>query len=363
MNVSSIEWAVDAPPTAGIEIRSRRGNLLSEKYLFSDKNGKEVTEKKWNKLIPSFRGPVDTVRTPGDDWSNWSRPYETPGQLFLSPVPRRYVQLETRFLSDDPFLSASLDEIALRYDNPLAAETRGEIYPPRVEPGQLGEFTYFLRTSLGTRSTGFDQIALTSTAEVWFRDLRIDGETVSVQEEVVENGVLLTLERPVRRSSLVEIDFQSTLVLNQTRFDAFLASTELGTSVRQQVDPGDASEEVDSQVNFISLPNNSHLIGDLTFSGQIFTPNGDGIGDRLRVEFDLLKVLVPRPIRLSIFDLSGRQIQVLEEVEATASRVGLEWDGRGKNGQLVAPGLYIAHIEVEGDVQTETASRSIAVVY
>ncbi|MBT4501024.1 MAG: hypothetical protein HOC74_25060 [Gemmatimonadetes bacterium] len=175
--------------------------------------------------------------------------------------------------------------------------------------------------------------------------------------------MLLTLEQPVRRSSLVEIDFQSTLFLNQTRFDAFLANTRLDASVRQQVDPGDASEEVDSQVNFISLPSNSQLIGNIVFSGEIFTPNGDGIGDRLRVEFDLLKVLVPRPIRLSAFDLSGRRVKMLEGEEATASHLGLEWDGRDESGQLVAPGLYIVRIEVEGDMQTEAVNRSIAVVY
>ena len=363
MNVSSIEWEVDTPTAARIEIRSRSGNLLSEQLTFYDKNGKEVTEKKWNKLIPSFRGPVDTLRTPGEDWSNWSRPYGKSGQLFLSPVPRRYVQLEARFISEDPFLRGILDEVALIYDNPLAAETRGEIYPPMAEPGQRGEFTYFLLTSLDSRNAGFDQVMLTSTAGVQFRSLRIDGETVSIQEEIVENGMLLTLERPVRRSSLVEIDFQSTLFLNQTRFDAFLANTRLDASVRQQVDPGDASEAVDSQVNFISLPNNSHLIDNITFSGGIFTPNGDGIGDRLRVEFDLLKVLVPRPIRLSVFDLSGRRVKMLEEEEATASHVGLEWDGRDASGQLVTPGLYIVRIEVEGDIQTQAVNRTIAGVY
>ena len=361
VNISSIEWSVDEPPDTRMEIRSRTGNLLAEEYTFYDKNGKEVTENRWNKLIPSFRGPIDTVRTPGADWSNWSRGYHTSGQLFLSPVPRRFVQLEVHFLSDDPFGAAALEEIALNFGNPLASETLGEIYPTQADPGQAVDFTYFLRTVLEAGSIGFDQVMLTSTAGVGFRGLRVDGEEMPVEVEEVEGGVRLTLAQSVRRSSLVEIDFRSTLFLNQTLFDAFLLDT--AQNVRQQVDRGDASSEVVSEVNFISLPGDRRLIDGIAFSRTIFTPNGDGNGDRLRLEFNLLKLLVPRSVRVAIHDLSGRQVRMLGDGEATAGRVELEWDGRDGSGRLVAPGIYLVHIQVEGDVQTETVSRSVAVAY
>ena len=363
VNISSLEWSVDMPPDTRIGLRSRSGNLLSEEYTFYDKNGKEVTEKKWEKLIPSFRGPIDTLRTPGADWSNWSQPYETSGQLFLSPVPRRFVQLEARFLSDDPFSAVSLEEMTLHFDNPLAAQTRGEIYPTRADPGKHSDFTYFLGTVLEAGSAGFDQIMITSTAGVQFSRLRVDGEEIAVEVEKVGNGVRLTLEQPLLRSSLVEVDFQSTLFLNQTRFDAFLFNTALDATVRQQVDRGDASEEVASEVNFISLPDDRRLVEGIAFSSPVFTPNGDGIGDRLRLEFDLLKLIVPRPIRVSIHDLSGRRVHVLKDVETTAGRVEMEWDGRDGNNQLVLPGIYIVHIEAEGDAQTEKVRRLISVVY
>ena len=182
-----------------------------------------------------------------------------------------------------------------------------------------------------------------------------------VEVEEVEGGVRLTLAQSVRRSSLVEIDFRSTLFLNQTLFDAFLLDT--AQNVRQQVDRGDASSEVVSEVNFISLPGDRRLIDGIAFSRTIFTPNGDGNGDRLRLEFNLLKLLVPRSVRVAIHDLSGRQVRMLGDGEATAGRVELEWDGRDGSGRLVAPGIYLVRIQVEGDVQTETVSRTVAVAY
>ena len=144
-HITALHWDVDAPPGARLEIRSRTGNALQETYVFYDKNGKEVTQKRYDKLIPSFRGAIDTLRTPGADWSTWSRPYDTSGQLFLSPAPRRYVQLELRFVSEKPLASAALNELRIEYNQPLAQTTRAEIFPPRSEPGQTGNFTYYYR--------------------------------------------------------------------------------------------------------------------------------------------------------------------------------------------------------------------------
>ena len=84
---------------------------------------------------------------------------------------------------------------------------------------------------------------------------------------------------------------------------AYLASSRLGAEIRQPVDPGDASETVESEVVFVSLPVGRGLVGKVSLSSSVLTPNGDGIGDRLEVEFDLLKVLEPRPVRGAIYDL------------------------------------------------------------
>ncbi|NKB66532.1 MAG: hypothetical protein GKR89_05685 [Candidatus Latescibacteria bacterium] len=363
MNLSALSWIADLPAATRIELRSRTGNLLAEEYAFYDKNGKEVTQKKWDRLIPSFRGPVDTVRTAGSDWSPWSRTYRQSGQVFLSPTPRRYAQLEARFFSDDPHQAATLNEVALEFGTPLASRTQGEIHPTQVPPGQASLFTYFLRSTLSSSDGGFDRLELVSSAGVDFRQMRVDGVVVSARLEILEDGIAVQLDTPVRRTSLVEIDFESTLFLNQTRFDAFLFNTGQDGQVRQRVDPGDATDQIDSQVNFVSLPNSGRLIGAMALSSPVFTPNGDGINDRLQLTFDLLKVLVPRPLDVSLHDLAGRLIRRLSTDRTTAGHIVLEWDGLDHNSGQVPPGLYMLRIEVEGDDHTDSHSRLVGVAY
>ncbi|HIL11764.1 MAG TPA: hypothetical protein EYG11_24010 [Candidatus Latescibacteria bacterium] len=362
-HVSAIDWTADTPVATLVEIRSRTGNLLDEQYIFQDKNGKQVTEKKYAKLIPSFKGAIDTIRTPGADWSNWSRAYETSGQVFLSPGPRRYVQLDARILSEAPYNAATFDDIILEFNNPLAQATAAEVFPNQAPPGKMSQFTYYLRSDIDASSRGFDQIQLTSTAGTRFRAVRSAGETLTATVEEIEHGFKIHLDTPVQRSTLVEIDFESTLYFNQTRFDAFLFNSGLSETVRQPVDSGDAETAISSNQVFVSLPNNQQLFSDLSLSSPVLTPNGDGISDHLQIEFDLLKVLSPRPVVIGVYDLSGRQIALISDAAATASRQRLAWDGRDTQGRTVAPGVYILRISVEGDALTRSESRLISVAY
>ncbi|MDE2740280.1 MAG: hypothetical protein OXI58_01720 [Gemmatimonadota bacterium] len=360
--ISALDWRALVPPNTRLEIRSRTGNLLDEEYSFYDKNGKEVSARKYDKLIPSFRGRIDTVRTIGSDWSNWSPVYEVSGQGFLSPGPRQFAQIEVQLLSEDPFSAPALETLTLHFHPPLVQQTQAEIYPAEVDPGAPQNFTYFLRSTATSANRGFDQILLSSSAAVRFRALRINGEEASVQIEERDDGPLLVLDRAVRRSGLLEIDFESTLYLNQTRFDALLFNSSLEGQM-QQVDAGDASEAVASETVSVALPAASDLLDNLTISTQLLTPNGDGIGDRLALEFNLLKVLDPRTVRVAIFDLTGRQVHLLSEAEQVAGRVALEWDGRDHTGDLVAPGNYVLYVEASGDARTDQVSRIISVAY
>ena len=362
-HVSAIDWTADTPAATMVEIRSRTGNLLDEQYIFQDKNGKQVTEKKYDKLIPSFKGAIDTIRTPGADWSNWSRAYETSGQVFLSPGPRRYVQLDARILSEDPYNAATFNDIILQFNNPLAQATAAEVFPSQALPGKMSQFTYYLRSDIDASSRGFDQIQFTSTAGARFRAVRSAGATLTATVEEIEHGFKIHLDTPVQHSTLVEIDFESTLYFNQTRFDAFLFNSGLSATVRQPVDSGDAETTISSNQVFVSLPNNQQLFSDLSLSSPVLTPNGDGISDHLQIEFDLLKVLSPRPVVIDVYDLSGRQIALISDAPATASRQTLAWDGRDTQGRTVAPGVYILRVSVEGDALTRSESRLISVAY
>ena len=71
-NITAIDWSADQPSGAQLLLRSRSGDRVIEQNRYFDKNGKEVTEKRYEKLIKSFRGASETTLQPGNGWSTWS---------------------------------------------------------------------------------------------------------------------------------------------------------------------------------------------------------------------------------------------------------------------------------------------------
>ena len=176
-NLNSLEWQAQTPLGTHIEIRSRTGNEVVEQHTFYDKNGKEVTQRRYDKLIPSFKGRIDTTRIAGADWSPWSNIYSASGDAFQSPSPRRFMELDVRLVSDSPTQAAHFDWLAVNFSDPLASEVVGEVFPLQVAPGQETLFSYFLRPA--TTRDGFDQIAIEATTAPRFDAAFVDGEARS----------------------------------------------------------------------------------------------------------------------------------------------------------------------------------------
>lgn len=65
--------------------------------------------------------------------------------------------------------------------------------------------------------------------------------------------------------------------------------------------------------------------------------------------------------RIYIYSLNGEQV-MLKEVEVTQGENVLEWDGKNKNGNTVANGVYIAYIYAENESGAHKAKRKIAVL-
>ena len=361
--LTSLDWDADVPANTRIEIRTRTGNGVNEQYTFYDKNGKTVTEARYNKLIPSFRGAIDTSVAVSDDWSIWSEPYTFSGELFKSPSPRRYAQVEIHLLSDDPAVAPSLSALHINVENPLALATRGEVIPVQVLPGNEEEFSYFIRPTFGGQSQGFNRLSLNASVPVHFSSLEIDGNPIDAQVVVMPEGFALELPELVRSEGLVTLKFRATVYQNRTRFDAFLGNSNLGEQVRQFIDEGDANDIVSSESISVQLPINDRLLTNLSLSTSVLTPNGDGIGDQLQIEFDALKLVIPRPITVQIYDLAGRMVRDLSSSEGLAQRYSFTWDGRDEAAQMVAPGTYLVRVEIEGDSQSETAQRLLPVAY
>ncbi|MBM3279629.1 MAG: hypothetical protein FJY95_16355 [Candidatus Handelsmanbacteria bacterium] len=361
-NVTAVEWAGHTPESTQIEIFTRTGNEVIEQILYYDKKGKEITQKKWEKTPATQRGPVDTLQAIGSDWSIWSPAYIRSGELFKSPSPRQYLQVEVRLLSDAPQASASLRELHLVYENPIALQTAGEVYPQQVQPGKDEEFTYFIQPTFGGRSQGFNRLSLNASVPVVFTQAKIGGQEVQGRIDTTAEGFALTLPAVVKTEELVQLSFRSTIYQNRTRFDLFLSNTQLGEAVLQRVDEGDASAEVASESISVSLPITGELLANLSLAPAVLTPNGDGIGDQMRLEFDAFKLLSPRPVQVTIYDLAGRVVVRLIR-EGLAQHHTFNWDGRNAEGRLVSPGTYLIHTEISGDSGTQTVERLLPVAY
>ena len=358
-NINSVEWSGDEPPGTHIEIRTRTGNEIIETYAYRDKNGRIVTERKYNKLIPSFKGPIDTTLAAGGDWSAWSRIYSFSGEAFLSPSPRRYLEFDVRMTSDSPAVGASVNYLAVNFTQPLADRVLGEISPQQALPGVPTEFTYYLRSE---NAIGFDRLAMESAAPVHFVGVSRNGAALDAQLDTTESGFLVHLPNRVRTDQLLELKFESSVFRQSTRFDVFLQDSRQDESVRQRVDPGDASDLVESSTNIVSLPISRALLANMSLSSKAITPNGDGVNDELTLAVALVNVLVPRPLRLRLYDLAGRPVYDRSE-DSRAGPQEIIWDGRDSRGDRVAPGLYVLEVLVEGDAGDEKVQVLISVAY
>jgi hypothetical protein len=333
--------------------------VCSSDLVFTDRNGKQVTERGWGKLIPSFRGPIDTLQTVGGDWSPWSTSYAFSGERFQSPSPRRYVELRVGLLTDRPDVAPTLDWLQLTHTPPLALRALGEVFPTEVRPGVVQEFSYFVRTD--SASAGFDRLALEASASPTFVSAHLSGQLVEAKAAETEKGFRLTLPRRVRGGELLELRFSSAVFLHGTRFEAFLEDSRLPGD-RQRVDAGDATPDVDSNTNIVGLPVGDDLLANVAFATRVVTPNGDGVNDVLHIDVDVVNVLRPRRLTLDVFDLAGRQVyQQLRLVEA--GRQQMRWEGRDTGDRIVPPGVYVVRLKISGDARSESLRRAVAVVY
>jgi len=359
-NITALKWGANTPRGTRLEMRSRSGNLLDFGVTFYDKNDKEVTEKKYNRLIPSFRGRIDTTYSPGADWSPWSNIYSDSDGLFQSPSPRRYVELDLRLTSNSPEVAPELDHVTIEYSPPLAEEALGEIYPSIVEPGVEEQFSYFVRVRSASR--GFDRLSIRGPSALQFVEARVEGNRVEVEVANSGNQFEVHFDRLVRSDQLVELRFKAAVFFQATRFEGFLISGEGSDAVHQRIDPGNANDEIASDGNVVGIPVSARLLANVEFSSTVITPNSDGMNDRLYCAVDLINVLNPRPMTLRIYDLSGAVV-FEDRIGLSAGQHTLEWDGRGASGQLVAPGIYVAEIVIEGDAESQYRRQIVSVAY
>jgi len=393
-SLRTIGWAGDTPPGTEIEIRTRTGDDVKEIQHFFDNKGKEISELRWNGLPGFSKGPVVSELTPGKDWSGWSPAYRASGVLIASPSPRKYMLIEAKLTSEDPGVAPGLEAIRARFARALVSEISGEVSPQvAISPGEPTEFAFFIRPMFVPGDSGFNRLRIyadpaaglelvevglgretdfpNDRAELFRpegtgRFVSASGDTLP--EVSVGDTLTVRLPRTLRTGGpeLLRIRFLAAVFVNGTTFAAQVSDVSR-PDVWQRVDPGDATFLSDSRTTSLRTTVDDRLILDVRLEPNPFTPNGDGVGDEVRITFSVAQVNVERPVRVTIWDLGGRKIRErVARRRRAAGAYALRWRGEDDRGRIVPPGAYICRLRVDADSGSRAAgvvSRMVYCVY
>ena len=184
-------------------------------------------------------------------------------------------------------------------------------FPIQTEVGKPTHFTYYIRPTIRAGDIGFDGVEISTPSGIVSVDsLRIDGVNIDDFTATIKEGDLgfeMVFPRklePTDSGALVEVVFNA-LVLREvgTLFEGKVFNTATPREVRQQINPGNAADEIESDLLSVKTTLAQSLLFSALVSPNPFTPNGDAINDRVGISYALLRITSPVPVSIEVFDL------------------------------------------------------------
>ena len=385
-----ISWSGRQDPNARIDIRTRTGTDLqpdifwearpehqdSIKYL---QGGGTLTAKDYKARydrLPDVFKPVEErnrVSPDTEHWSFWSSPYEfdQPGADVVSPSSRQFIQLGADFTSTTED-GGKIDYIEFKASVPPAVRgIVGEIFPPETQIGAVTQFTYFIKPTIRAGDQGFDSVEIATPSGFTSVDsLRIEGVdqadfTWTSQPDGL--GFEIQLPRklgPTDSGAVLEVVFKAPVLREVgTFFDGRVFDSAKPHEVRQQIEPGNAADEAESERLSVRTSVGRSLLFAPRVFPRIFTPNNDAINEVLTISYTLLRVTAPVPVSVAIYDLSGALIKQVYAGDDSVGEYARSWDGTDGSNRRVAPGIYVYRLAVDLYTGTEVSSGIVSVVY
>ena len=356
--IKSLRWEADLPPGARIQARTRSGNELQENFRYFRKDGNEVTAEQYDQMPKQLRGETQSTIGIGEDWSEWSNFYQHSGEQFLSPSPRRFVQVQLILSSDRPTTAPTVRALEIEFTDAFLSGVTGEVLPRTAEAGVRQLFSFHITPEFASRNPGFNRLLLQtpSPADPDALALTIGGaEAEPAAVRVAGDSLLVELPRTVRREE-VALTFSAVVERNATLFRAFVGN-EGELAVWQPVDP---LRRAATTVYLPSVPGTDRLIANLSVQSFI-SPNGDGIGDTVEIRFHVLKT--DAPAQVQIYTLDGRLVRALEGQRQPDQSYLYTWAGQDQDERIVSPGSYLCRVEVEAQAGAASQHRIISVAY
>ena len=331
----------------------------------------------------SERQPKPGVRASigydSDNWTFWSAPFVESGQ----PISLRngtYLQFRVTMESDSFDDFVRLDSLWLETAPLLAANVRGEVAPlddpqpvggiTQVPLGQAIEFVYDLQADFATvNAPGFDLLRIRTGHQTELKSLQLgESRTEATPAEVTQEpeGLLVRLPERITRANNppIRIVFGTEIFEFATTFQSEVLDSERDV-LPQPVVGADVGEALSTNSLRVlgTTGQATAFIQNLTFSAAVFTPNGDGINDELRVAYSLFRLPEAVPVVLEVYSLDGQRVALVEAGLQNAGPQSLRWDGRDETGQQLPPGLYLTALNLRSEFAADPQLRPLGIAY
>ena len=330
----------------------------------------------WDPAAVDWQGPISDDR---QNWSFRSAPIRSSGEH--PRVPRgRYLQVQVLMETQSLWEFARVDSVGIEAAPLLAERVVGEVavlgalqpqgHLVQVQAGEPTEFLYDIRADFAAKGqVGFDAVRVLTPATAQFKGLWMGEPLVPVTEDSVvaeARGFVVYLPQRVSQANGKRLRLQLETAV-------YGASEELGAeifertapSVLQEVEAGDVSPELGTDQLRVVASGASLLtvLGKVEARPPVITPQGDGINDRVQIGYTLFRVLVAAQVKVEVYTLGGGRVWRLQAGTQRAGAHVVEWDGRDDQGKMVAPGMYLARVQVETDQGVLAKVLPIAVAY
>lgn len=376
--------APDAPVRGRVEVKTGLDETPIAYFGYDELgNLAEVTETQYSRLKqrilptqPEAIGWRALITEDTSNWSFWSAPVRQSGER---PRVRRGQYAVVRVTAETETLLdvARMDSLTLTA-SPLLAErivgevaAVGDLEPEgdvvQVAAGAPTDFAYDVRAEFsGADQSGFDAVRLLTPSR--FLELKM-GEPLEavVPDSVVEEvrGFAVYLPRPVSPNGeeRLRIQLESTIYGAAGELAAEVFERE-GTDLPQEVEPGDVGPEVSTnQLRVVALASSlGSVLADVVVRPRVFTPQGDGVNDRVRIGYTLFR-LNGAEVELEVFNLRGERVRQISLGPRDAGPHADWWDGRDDQRQLVEPGIYLARVGVATDAGVVQRAQAVGVAY
>lgn len=370
--LGALTWGGHVDAEAHIELSARTGDdddpntywrrtFRGDERTRFDSDGQPLTLHTYNRLQ---RGEQIGLTPDIEDWDFWSAPFAFAAGRGLMPGDRlrRYAQFRAEFHST---AEATGHLAYLQFSAsipPPASQAFGQIQPLQAPALTPTLFTFSLEPHFAADDLGFDHLAIATTAQVQAVEaVRVGGVDVAYTiAQHTATGFEIALPRmdQQRTGERIEVDFRAEVFAYNTRFAGRIRDSTHPFEVAQPVTPK-ATHSLQVALRSLDQP----LIGRLALRPAVFTPNGDGRNDAVRIEYDLLYVVDAIQVQLVVFDLAGREVGGIYAGPATSGRFAVEWDGRTPSGHLVPPGSYLVHLTAETDRGQQQRQRLVSIAY